>query len=62
MSIEIVPTNAALGAEVRGVDLARPPDDATFRNRAGLRRVWRHLLSRSADHATATGRLHPPLW
>jgi taurine dioxygenase len=30
MSIEIIPTGAALGAEIRGVDLARPPDDATF--------------------------------
>src|SRR5271170_7646114 len=30
MSIEIVPTAAALGAEIRGVNLARPIDDATF--------------------------------
>ncbi len=30
MSIEIVPTGAALGAEVRGVDLARRIDDETF--------------------------------
>src|SRR5215468_1773195 len=30
MSIEIVPTGAALGAEVRNVDLARPIDDETF--------------------------------
>ena len=30
MSIEIIPTGAALGAEVRGVDLARPLDDAVF--------------------------------
>ena len=30
MSIEIVPTNAVLGAEIRGVDLARPLDEATF--------------------------------
>ncbi len=30
MSIEIVPTAAALGAEIRGVDLARPIDAATF--------------------------------
>jgi len=30
MSIEIVPTGAALGAEIRGVDLARPLDDATL--------------------------------
>ena len=30
MSIEVVPAGAALGAEIRGVDLADPIDDATF--------------------------------
>ena len=30
MAIEVVPTGAALGAEIRGVDLAEPIDDATF--------------------------------
>ena len=30
MSIEIVPTGAALGCEIRGVDLARSLDDASF--------------------------------
>src|SRR6266478_1845411 len=30
MSIEIILTGAALGAEIRGVDLARPIDDETF--------------------------------
>ena len=30
MSVEIIPTGAALGAEIRGVDLAQPLDDATF--------------------------------
>src|ERR1044072_4251475 len=30
MSIEVVPTRAALGAEIRGVNLAQPVDDATF--------------------------------
>jgi alpha-ketoglutarate-dependent taurine dioxygenase len=30
MSIEIVPTGTALGAEIRGVDLAEPIDDETF--------------------------------
>ncbi len=30
MSVEVIPTGAALGAEIRGVDLARPLDDTTF--------------------------------
>ena len=30
MSIEIIPTGAALGAEIRAIDLAEPIDDATF--------------------------------
>jgi alpha-ketoglutarate-dependent taurine dioxygenase len=30
MSIEVVPTRAGLGAEIRGVNLAQPLDDATF--------------------------------
>ena len=30
MSIEIIPTGTALGAEIRAVDLAKPIDDATF--------------------------------
>ncbi len=30
MTLEIIPTGAALGAEIRGVDLAQPLDDATF--------------------------------
>jgi taurine dioxygenase len=30
VAIEIIPTGAALGAEIRGVDLARPVDDETF--------------------------------
>ena len=30
MSIEIIPTGAALGAEISGVDLAQPIDDAAF--------------------------------
>src|SRR5206468_9532012 len=30
MAIEIIPTGAVLGAEIRGVGLARPLDEATF--------------------------------
>ena len=30
MALEIIPTGAALGAEIRGVDLAQPLDDAAF--------------------------------
>jgi taurine dioxygenase len=30
MSIEIIPADAPVGAEIRGVDLGRPLDDATF--------------------------------
>ena len=30
MSIEIIPTGTALGAEIRGVDLAKPIGDDTF--------------------------------
>jgi len=30
MSMEIIPTGAALGAEIRAVDLAKPIDDGTF--------------------------------
>jgi taurine dioxygenase len=37
MSIEIIPTGAALGAEIRGVDLAQPLDEATF---ASIEGAW----------------------
>ena len=30
MSIEVIPTRAALGAEIRGINLAHPLDEATF--------------------------------
>ena len=40
MSIEIVPTGAALGAEIRGVNLAEPIDDETF---AAIERAYNDL-------------------
>jgi taurine dioxygenase len=30
ISVQVVPTGAALGAEIQGVDLSRPLDDATL--------------------------------
>ena len=42
MTLEILPTGEALGAEVRGVDLSAPVDDATM---AALRDAWtEHLV------------------
>lgn len=42
MAIEIIPTGAALGAEVRGVNLAAPVDDATH---GAIMRAWQdHLV------------------
>ena len=62
MSIEIIPTGAALGAEIRGVDLAQPIDDATF---AAIERAYDEhgVIFFRDQHITpaATGRLHPPL-
>jgi taurine dioxygenase len=41
-AIEVVPVSPAIGAEVRGVDLARPLDDSTFES---IRRAWHaHLV------------------
>lgn len=34
--LTVHPTGCALGAEIRGVDLSRPPDEATFRRIVGL--------------------------
>ena len=42
--IEVMPTGAALGADIRGVDLSQPLDDATF---AAVHRAWLdHLVLR----------------
>ena len=41
-SIEVIPTGAALGAQVRGIDLSRPLDEAA---RQRLREAWaEHLV------------------
>ena len=37
MTVEVVPTGAALGAEIRGIDLSRPLDDAAY---AQIRAAW----------------------
>ena len=39
MAIEVIPTGAALGAEVRGLDLSKPLTDAEFE--AEKRRILR---------------------
>lgn len=42
MSVEVIPMNAALGAEVRGIDLRSPLSDADF---SALRAAWhKHLV------------------
>lgn len=61
MSIGILPTGAALGAEIRGVDLAEPIDDETF---AAIERAYndhgviffrdQHITPRGAIHAFET--------
>jgi alpha-ketoglutarate-dependent taurine dioxygenase len=38
MSIEIIPTGAALGAQIRGVDLTRLIDEETF---AAIERAYK---------------------
>lgn len=44
MAIEIVPVSPAIGAEIRGVDLSKPVDEATF---AQIARAWaEHLVLR----------------
>ena len=62
MSIEIIPTMAALGAEISGVDLAQPIDDTTF---AAINRAYNdHGVIFFRDQhisPSPTGRLHPPL-
>ncbi len=45
--VEVVPLSEAIGAEVRGVDLSRDPDDATFE---AIHRAWNaHLVLRFRD-------------
>src|SRR5438128_437377 len=59
MSIEIVPTGAALGGEVRGTHVAGPSDDAAWGALPG--RVRRHLGGRRAVFDfTGRKRAFPP--
>jgi taurine dioxygenase len=63
MSIKIIPTGAALGAEISGVDLSQPLDNTTFAAiERGLQRPRCHLLPGSAYHPGPTGRLHSSFW
>ncbi|MET4806162.1 TauD/TfdA family dioxygenase [Limibacillus sp. MBR-115] len=41
MSIEVIPSYGALGAEIRGLDVSRPIDDARF---AELEAAWRRYI------------------
>jgi taurine dioxygenase len=40
-AMEVIPLSSALGAEIRGVDVARPLDDATF---ARIQKAWHEHL------------------
>jgi taurine dioxygenase len=55
LDLEIRPLSAALGAEVRGVDLAQPPDETTFE---AIRAAWlEHLVLRFRGQAMDDGDL-----
>ena len=62
MSMKIIPTAAVLGAEIAGVDLSRPLDDAMF---AAIERAYNEygviFFREPVDHARPAGRLHAPL-
>ena len=62
MSVEVIPTGAALGAEIRGVNLAQPLDDATF---AAVEHAYNTrgviFFRDQTSYSVATGRIHPPL-
>ena len=62
MSIEVIPTRAALGAEIRGVNLAYPLDDLTFTAIEDAYNTHGVIFFRDqSSHSAATGRIHPPL-
>ena len=56
MSIEIVPTAAALGAEIRGVNLAQPIDDETF---AAIERAYNDRAHTVPARDREATRRHP---
>ena len=56
MSIEIIPTGAALGAEISGVDLAQPVDDTTF---AAIEQAYNDPR---IPEQNGLDRLPPPVW
>ena len=63
MSIEVIPTGAAIGAEIRGVNLAQPLDRATFAAVEDAYNTYGVIFFRDqSSHSVATGRVHPPLW
>ena len=61
MSIEIVPTGAALGAEIRGVNLAEPKDSGSCRNGLQADRIAAALDHGSA-FATSGGSVTGRIW
>jgi hypothetical protein len=55
--ISVSPIAGALGAEIDGVDISRPVDDATF---AGIRRAWPHAPRADVRRPAAIGGLPKP--
>ena len=60
-AIEVIPTGAALGAEVRGVDLTHLDEAAFARVDAGLARPFGGAGPRSAAQRSGPDRVQPPL-
>ena len=60
-TLEIQPLSSAIGAEILGVDLARPSDGDFGEFHQALLDPRRHLLPRPEHHARPEDRLRPPL-